>query len=187
MLIAVCAMYAALLVGGKEALAALPNVEVVTLFIALCSACWGLAVALPAVNVFIAVDMAIWGINTWVISYLIYWNVVAICFWALSKAKFRQRWLEVVCTTALAVTLTVLFGVLTTAVDTLVGFTGRGFFFDFENVFKRFAALYATGVPFFVTHVVCNLTLFAVAFLPLAMLNRKAKLRILANGEQTSE
>ena len=180
-------MYAALLVGGKEALAALPNVEVVTIFTAVCAYCWGLAVVLPAVNVFIAVDMAIWGVNTWIISYLIYWNVVAICFWALSKARFTKKVVEIVCATALAVVLTTFFGVLTTAVDTLVGFTGRGFFFDFENVFKRFAALYATGVPFFVTHVVCNLALFAVAFLPLVALNRKAKLRILANDEQTSD
>lgn len=185
-LIAVSALFAALIVGGKEALAALPNVEVVTLLIALCSACWGLAVALPAVNVFIAVDMAIWSVNTWIISYFIYWNVAAICFWALSKAKFRQQWLEIVCTTALAVVLTALFGVLTTAVDTLVGFTGRGFFFDFDNVAVRFAALYASGVPFFVTHVVCNFALFATAYLPLKRLNEKAKLRLLPTDEQVT-
>ena len=186
-LIAVSAMYAALLVGGKQALAALPNIEVVTLLTAVCAYCWGIAVVLPAVNVFIAVDLAIWGVNTWIISYLVHWNVVAICFWALGKARFGKKWLEVVCATALATVLTTLFGVLTTAVDTLVGFTGRGFFFDFENVFKRFAALYATGVPFFVTHVVCNFALFAAAFLPLVALNRKAKLKMLANDEQDGE
>lgn len=186
-LVAVSAMYAALLVGGKEALAALPNVEVVTIFTAVCAYCWGLAVVLPAVNVFIAVDIAIWGVNTWIISYLIYWNVVAVCFWALSKAHFKKKGIEVVCATALAVVLTTFFGVLTTAVDTLVGFTGRGFFFDFENVLKRFAALYVTGVPFFVTHIVCNFVLMVAAFLPLARLNNKAKLRILANDEPTSD
>ena len=186
-LIAVSAMYAALLVGGKEALAALPNVEVVTLLIAVCAYSWGLAVVLPAVNVFIAVDMAIWGVNTWIISYFIHWNVLAICFWVLSRARFGKKAVEITCATALATALTVLFGVLTTAVDTLVGFTGRGFFFDFENVFKRFAALYVAGVPFFVTHVVCNFALFAAAFLPLERLNNRAKLRILANDEQTSD
>ena len=180
-------MYAALLVGGKEALAALPNIEVVTVFTAICAYTWGLAVVLPAVNVFIVVDMAIWGVNTWIISYFIHWNAVAISFWALGKAKLRKKWLEVVFATLLAAFLTTFFGVLTTAVDTLVGFTGRGFFFDFDDVFKRFAALYVTGVPFFLTHIVCNFALFAVAFLPLERLNAKAKLRILANDEQTSE
>lgn len=186
-LVAVSAMYAALLVGGKEALAALPNIEVVTLLIAVCAYSWGLAIALPAVNVFIAVDMAIWGVNTWIISYLIHWNVLAVCFWVLSRARFGKKAVEITCATALATALTALFGVLTTAVDTLVGFTGRGFFFDFENVFKRFAALYATGVPFFVTHLLCNFALFAAAFLPLERLNRKAKLRILSSDGQTSE
>lgn len=180
-------MYAALLVGGKEALAALPNVEVVTVFTAVCAYSWGLAVVLPAVNVFIAVDMAIWGVNTWIISYFIYWNAVALCFWALSKARFKQKWLEVVCATALATVLTVFFGVLTTAVDTLVGFTGRGFFLDLDDVLIRFAALYLNGVTFFVTHVVCNFALFAAAFLPLARLNDRMKLRILPNDEQTDE
>ena len=180
-------MYAALLVGGKEALAALPNIEVVTIFTAVCAYTWGLAVVLPAVNVFIVVDAAIWGVNTWIISYFIHWNVLAICFGALSKAKLRKKWLEVVCATALATVLTTLFGVLTTAVDTLIGFTGRGFFFDFDDVFKRFAALYATGVPFFLTHIICNFALFAVAFLPLERLNAKAKLRILPNGGQTDD
>ena len=180
-------MYAALLVGGKEALAALPNIEVVTLLTAICAYIWGVAVVLPAVNVFIAVDMAIWGVNTWIISYFIHWNVLALCFWALSKAKLRKKWLEVVFATALATVLTAFFGLLTTAVDTVVGFTGRGFFFDFDDVLKRFAALYLTGVPFFITHVVCNFALFSVAFLPLVALNRKAKLRILSNDAQTDE
>ena len=180
-------MYAALLVGGKEALAALPNIEVVTIFTAVCAYTWGLAVVLPAVNVFIVVDMAIWGVNTWIISYFIYWNAVALCFWALSRVKLGKKWQEVVFTTILAVLLTTFFGVLTTAVDTLVGFTGRGFFLDFENVFKRFAALYVAGVPFFATHIACNLVLFAVAFLPIERLNAKAKLRILADEEQSDK
>ena len=180
-------MYAALLVGGKEALAALPNIEVVTLLVATCAFCWGLAVVLPAVNVFIAVDMAIWGVNTWIISYFVYWNLVALCFWALSKAKFHKNGVQLVFATALAVVLTAFFGVLTSAVDTLVGFTGMGFFFDFDDVLVRFAALYVAGVPFFAVHIACNFALFAAAFLPLVMLNRKMKLKILPTDGPTDK
>ena len=180
-------MYAALLVGGKEALAALPNIEVVTIFTAICAYSWGLAVVLPAVNVFIAVDMAIWGVNTWIISYFIHWNFVALCFWALGKVTFRYKWQKVVFSTIFAVVLTALFGVLTTAVDTVVGYTGKGFFVDFDNVMQRFCALYATGVPFFVTHIICNFVLFATAFLPLERLNDKARLRILPQSEPSGE
>ena len=178
-LIAVSALFAALLVGGKEALAVLPNIEVVTLLIALCAYVWGPIVVFPAVNVFIAVDMAIWGVNTWIISYFIHWNCVAVAFWLLGKAKFRHRAVEVVCVTALALVMTTLFGVLTSAVDTLVGFIGgKGFFVDFDNFFARFAVMYLNGTSFYVTQIVCNLVLFAVAFVPLEIVNRKAKLRI---------
>jgi len=174
----VTAMFAALLVGGKEALAALPNVEVVTLFTAVCAYVWGLAVAVPAVFVFIAVDVAIWGFNTWVISYAVHWNVVAVVFWAFSLWRLQNPRLKAALATVFATVLTVCFGVLTTAVDTTVGFTGGGFFTDFSDFGRRFAALYLAGVSFFVTHIVCNTFVFAVAFVPLAALNAKVKLRL---------
>lgn len=178
-LIAVSAMFAALLVGGKEALAVLPNVEVITLLVAVCVYVWGLQVALPAVNVFIAVDMAIWGVNTWVVSYLIHWNILLLCFWLLSKVRFRNRAIEIVGATAVAVIMTALFGILTSAVDTLIGFTGKGFFVDFDNVLHRFAAMYVAGAYFYLIHILCNFALFAVAFLPLVAVNRKAQMRLL--------
>ena len=177
-------MYAALIVGGKEALAVLPNVEVVTLLVATCAYVWGAAAVFPAVNVFVAVDMAIWGVNTWIISYFVHWNFVALCFWLLSKIRYRHKAVEVTVVTAAAVALTVLFGVLTSFVDVLVGYTGKGFFADFDNVFARFAVMYVNGVYFYVTQTVCNLVLFSTAFLPLVRLNVKAKLRLL--GEETA-
>lgn len=177
-LIAVSALYAALLVGGKEALAVLPNIEIITLLIAVCAYVWGPIVVLPAVNVFIAVDMAIWGINTWIISYFIHWNSVAICFWLLGKINFKRKAVEVTVVITFAVVMTAIFGVVTSAVDTVVGFTGKGFFVDFDNVLYRFGVMYVAGVSFYITQIVCNLALFAVSFAPLVNLNRKAKLRV---------
>ena len=184
-LIAVSAMFAALLVGGKQALAVLPNIEVVTLLVALCAYVWGPIVVFPAVNVFIAVDMAIWGVNTWIISYFIHWNTVALIYWLLSKVHYRHKAVEVTVATLTAAVATTLFGVLTSAVDTLVGFTGKGFFIDFDDFFVRFAVMYVRGGSFYVTQIVCNAVLFAVAFAPLVALNRKARLRLLPNEEQT--
>ncbi len=174
----VTATFSALLVAGKQALAILPNVEIVTLLIALCAFVWGVGYALPAVFVFIAVDVAIYGVNTWVISYVIHWNAVALAFWLLAKVKPKNKALTVFSATVLAVFLTACFGVLTSAVDTVVGFTGKGFFTDFSEFAKRFAAMYVAGISFFVTHVVCNAVLFSVAFLPLWEVNAKAKLRM---------
>ena len=182
-LIAVSAMFAALLVGGKEALAVLPNIEVVTLLVALCAYVWGPIVVFPAVNVFIAVDMAIWGVNTWVISYFIHWNAVALTFWLIGKLKYRHKAVEVTVATLVAAVLTTLFGVVTSAVDTLVGYTGKGFFVDFDNFATRFAVMYLAGGSFYVTQIVCNVVLFATAFMPLVLLNRKSRLKLLPNDE----
>ncbi|MCH5157260.1 MAG: hypothetical protein J1G02_05230 [Clostridiales bacterium] len=190
-LIAVSAMFAALLVGGKEALAALPNVEVVTLLIAICAYVWGPLVVFPAVNVFIAVDMAIWGVNTWIISYFIHWNTVAIIYWLLSKLQYRfagrHKAVEVTIVTLAAAIITTLFGVLTSAVDTLVGYTGKGFFVDGDNFLARFSAMYVAGSSFYVTQIVCNIVLFATAFTPLVTLNRKAQLRMSPKDTSSDE
>ena len=186
-LIAVSALFAALIVGGKEALAVLPNVEIVTLLVALCAYVWGAIVVFPAVNVFIVVDMAIWGVNTWIISYLIHWNIVALAFCLLGKVCFKRKWSEILVATLTATVMTTLFGVLTSAVDTLVGFTGKGFFLDSDDFFRRFAVMYVAGGSFYVTQIVCNIVLFATAFLPLVALNRKARLRILPNDEQPND
>ena len=177
-LVAVSALYAALLVGGKEALAVLPNIEVVTLLVAICAYVWGPVVVLPAVNVFIAVDMAIWGVNTWIISYFIHWNTVAIAMWLLGKIPFKHKAVQITVVTFAAAVLTTLFGVLTTAVDTMVGYTGEGFFVDIDNFFKRFAVMYVAGGSFYVAQIVCNIVLFATAFYPLVALNRKARVRL---------
>ncbi len=173
----VTAMFSALILGGKEALAAIPNVEVVTIFVAVCASVWGLSVAIPAVCAFVLCDMAIWGVNTWIISYIIHWNVIALAFWGLAKLRPKNKAVYVLVSTVTAITLTALFGVLTSAVDTAIGFVG-GFFFDFQNFAQRFSVMYVAGFPFYVTHVVCNAALFATAYLPLTELNRRAKLRM---------
>ena len=186
-LLAVSALFAALLVGGKEALAVLPNIEVVTLLIALCAYVWGPIVVFPAVNVFIVVDMAIWSVNTWVISYFIHWNTVALAFWLLGKIKYSHKAVEITIATLVAAVLTTLFGLVTSAVDTLVGYTGKGFFIDRDNYFQRFVVMYVSGGSFYVTQIVCNIALFATAFFPLVALNRKAQIRMLPSNEEADE
>ena len=193
-LICISAMYAGLLVGGKAALSAIPNVEIVTLLIALCAYCWGLGVALPAVGAFIVVETIFYGFNTWVISYIIHWNAVAIAFWLVSLVKTKNNVVKAVFATVLAVVVTALFGVVTSLVDTLIGFVPKkGFFVVWDNFFVRFGAIYARGVAFYVTQIVCNVALFSAAFVPLNKVNQKAKVRLLAedapmeNPQSTTE
>lgn len=173
----VTAMYAALLVGGKEAIAAIPNVEVVTIIIASCAFVWGPSVVVPAVFVFIALDMAIYNVGTWIISYVVHWNVVALSFCLLGKLV-KKKWSTIVFATIIAVVLTTLFGALTSAVDTVLGYANGGFFVDFSQFVVRFAAVYTAGISFYVVHVVCNAVLFPVAFYSIVLLFKKVKFKM---------
>ena len=63
------AVMSALLTALKFALSFIPNVEVVTLLIMVYAAVFGAAYALPAVLVFCAVEVAIYGAGSWVVLY----------------------------------------------------------------------------------------------------------------------
>ena len=138
---------------AKLVLASLPNVEVVTLLLALYGYCFGALGAVAAV-VFVCIEPLIWGFGPWVITYVIYWPIIALVFWLLRKIKVKNRWII----TAVAVLLTALFGVFSSLVD--VGlFTG---FFD--KFFERFAVYYARGFVFYAVQIGCNAVLFPLLF-----------------------
>ena len=147
---------AATLEGGKLALSFVPNVEIVTLLCAIYGYVFGFC-GVIATYIFVALECLIWGVNTWVITYLIHWGVVAFTFMMLGKFNVKNR----IVTTACAVILTFLFGVLSSLVDTGL-FTG--FFQDF---FKRFSIIYVRGIAFYAVQIVCNLFLFSIVFTPL--------------------
>ena len=111
-IIALVGMCAALIEVVKLALAAIPNVEGVTLLHALFGYCFGWY-GVAASFVFVSIEPLIWGYNTWVLSYYLYWPLVALVFMILGKMKQRNRFVL----TATAVLLTVWFGVLTSLVD----------------------------------------------------------------------
>ena len=137
----------------KLALAAIPNVEAVTLLLALFGYSFGwLGVA--SAFVFVMIEPLIWGVNTWVISYFLYWPFVAFVFMLLRKRGIKSRWLL----TLAAVALTFWFGVLTSLVD--VGlFSG-----SFDNFFFRFGVYYARGIVFYAAQILCNAVLFPLLF-----------------------
>ena len=130
--IALVGVLAATLECAKLALSFLPNIEAVTLLTALFGyvfGIWGIAAAF----VFVTIEPIIYGFGPWVISYYIYWPLVALIFMLLGRVKLRNR----VIVTAVAVLLTVFFGVLTSLVD--VGL----FSANFDGFFYRFSILYA--------------------------------------------
>jgi hypothetical protein len=156
------ALMAATLEVGKLVLSFLPNIEVVTLLCALFGYVFGGA-GVIATFVFIAIEPLIYGFGTWIISYCIYWPMVAIIFMLLGRANVRNR----VILTAIAVLLSAWFGILTSLVD--VGlFSG-----NFDRFFYRFGIYYLRGISFYITQIICNAVLFPLLFRPLSELLKK--------------
>ena len=134
-------------------MAAIPNVEIVTLLCAVYGYIFGGA-GLIATYIFVGIETLIWGVNTWVITYLIHWGAVTFVFMILGRYGVKNRFTVTAC----AVIMTVAFGVLSSLIDTglLTGF--------FNNFWKRFAIIYTRGAIFYIAQTVCNLILFMLVF-----------------------
>ena len=151
--VALVGIMAATMECGKLALSFLPNIEIVTLLHALYGYVFG-ALGIVASLVFVCIEPVIYGFGSWVPAYFLYWPLVAAVFWLLSRLRVKNRWLI----TAVAVLLTVWFGVLTSLVE--IGLFS-GFFDDF---FARFSVYYLRGLPFYAAQIATNAVLFPLLF-----------------------
>lgn len=154
--LALIAVMAATLEGGKLALAFLPNVEIVSLLCAIFGFVFG-GYAIVATYIFVFIEMFVWGFNTWVLTYIIYWPLLTFVFVLLGKFDIKNRLIATLCATV----MTVFFGVLSSLVDTglLTGF--------YERFWYRFSIIYVRGIAFYLTQIICNLFLFLGLFRPL--------------------
>ena len=151
--VALVGIMAATVECGKLALAALPNIEVVTLLIALYSYVFGWR-GVAASVVFVIIEPLIYGFGSWVVAYFIYWPLLAVVFFLLGRMKIKNRF----SLTAIALVMTVFFGVLSSLVD--IGlFSG-----SFDNFLYRFGIYYLRGIPFYLLQIGCNAVLFLFIF-----------------------
>ena len=164
---ALVGMMAATIECAKLALAAIPNVEAVSLLIALYSYVFGWTGVLAAV-VFVCIEPLVWGFGTWIVSYFIYWPLLAVVFLILGKVRLKNRFVI----TGIVVAMTFFFGILTSLVDIAI-FSG-----SFDRFFYRFAIYYARGAVFYALHIGSNLIIFLVAFPILAKVLKTVKTRI---------
>jgi len=146
--IIVLALFAALLLISKEALAALPNIEVVTLFIILLTHNIGLK-ALWSVYTFVAVQLLLYPSGVWMISYLYVWAILVFIICAL------RRYGNAVLYTIIAGIFGILFGVLCSIPSFFIGGFGYGM------------AWIVRGLSFDVIHCVGNIATVALLFYPL--------------------
>ena len=151
--VALVGIMAATMECGKLVLSFLPNVEIVTLLCALFGYVFGY-LGVASALVFVCIEPLIYGFGTWIASYFLYWPFVAGAFWLLARMRVKNRWLI----TALAVMLTIWFGVLSSLVE--IGlFSG---FFD--SFLERFSVYYLRGIPFYAVQVATNAAVFPMLF-----------------------
>ena len=105
--------------------------------------------------VFVCIEPLIWGFGTWVLSYLIYWPLVAIVFYSFGKLNVKNRFII----TFSVSLLTFFFGIFSSLVD--IGLLS-GFF---DNFWQRFVIYYVRGAAFYVVHIISNTVIFLVLFI----------------------
>ncbi len=155
--VALVGIMAATLECGKLALSFLPNVEVVTILCALYGYVFGV-LGIIATAVFVCIEPLIYGIGSWILTYTIYWPLVAFIFMLLRKRGVKSRlWLTIA-----AIAMTLFFGVLSSVVDTAF-YLGIN-----ENYLFNLCLYYARGAAFYFVQLAFNGVIFPTVFLFLA-------------------
>lgn len=157
------AVMAAMLTALKFALSFVPNVEVVTLMIIVYGSAMGLVYALPAVIVFCTVEVAIYGVGSWVLLYFVHWTLLAVAASVLLRG--RRVWLAVI----LGVVASMLFGVLSACCDTLFCASSLAP----SRLGDYWVAYYLKGIYFDVAHVISSAVTVTVLYVPLVAVMRK--------------
>ena len=151
--VAMVGLMAATVECAKLVLAAIPNIEVVTLLLAVYGYVFGWLGVASAV-LFVCIEPLVWGIGPWVITYAIYWPSVAAVFMLLRRINVKNRW----ALSGVAVLMTFTFGILSSVVEGvfLFGLTKR--------FFANIILYYSRGIPFYITQIACNAVTFTTLF-----------------------
>ena len=140
-------LLAAVMVGLQVALAALPNIEAVSLLVMVYTVVLGSGVAY-ILAVFVVLEMLLWGVHTWVLSYLYVWAVLAALAWLLRRMESRLGW------ALLSGAYGLSFGALCALVYLPVG------------GWRMFAATWVAGIPFDLLHCGGNFGMALLLFRP---------------------
>lgn len=140
-------LLAAVMVGLQVALAALPNIEAVSLLVMVYTVVLGSGVAY-ILAVFVVLEMLLWGVHTWVLSYLYVWAVLAALAWLLRRMESRMGW------ALLSGAYGLSFGALCALVYLPVG------------GWRMFAATWVAGIPFDLLHCGGNFVMALLLFRP---------------------
>lgn len=144
----VLALLGAMMMATQVALAALPNIHLVAVFVILATLLFGWK-ALFSVYIFVILEGLIYGFSMWFINYLYIWTILAIL--SILFRNNRSRWFWA----ALAGIYGLLFGALCSIPYFFVG--------GWASAFSYWVA----GIPFDLVHCVSNTVLTFVLLMPL--------------------
>ena len=152
-------MLGALTFAAKVAMAGLPNIEPVSLFVMLFAVVFGRKCLYP-IYTYVAMEFLFYGLHLWSINYLYVWLVLAIFAWLLREVKHPLLWAVV------SGSFGLMFGFLCVPVYIVSG----GIEFA--------VSWWISGIPFDVTHAIGNFVIALVLFVPLRKLLSRLYLRI---------
>jgi len=155
------AVLGALTFAAKFAMAGLPNMEPVSLFVMAFAVTFGKKAVYP-IGIYILLEYLFYGLHLWSINYLYIWFILAFAAWKLRGMEERFGW------GVLSGFFGLLFGFFCVPVMIAVGGVSYAF------------AWWASGIPFDLAHAASNFALAFVLFLPLRRLLERLYHR---NGE----
>lgn len=143
----------------KVCMAALPNIEPVSLTLLVYAAVFGLK-ALHPTYVYVAMEVLYYGLGVWNLNYLYVWAILTVA------AVFLRRMNQPLGWAMLSGAFGLLFGALCGIVDIFIGGFGYA------------AAKWVSGIPFDIAHCVGNFVLALLLFVPLRNLLDKLYARM---------
>lgn len=138
----------------KMCMAALPNIEPVSLCVMVYAGVFGLKALYPT-YIYVTMEILWWGLGTWNVNYLYIWGILAVVSWLLRKARQPLLWALVSGVFGLA------FGALCAPVDVVIG----GFSYAVTK--------WISGIPFDITHCLGNFAIALLLYKPLRGLMEK--------------
>ena len=140
-------MLAALTFGAKVAMAGLPNIEPVSLFVMLFAVVFGWKAFYP-VYLYVLMEIMLYGINLWNINYLYVWAVLVFAAMAMRQVKNPIWW------ALLSGIFGLSFGLLCSPVYMCIGgvdyglrWWKAGFLFDIPHAIGNFVIALILFVP----------------------------------------
>ena len=138
----------------KFAMAALPNIEPVSLMMVVFATVFGLKALYPC-YVYVAMEILTFGIGTWNINYLYIWAIIVVAAWLMRKMEQPLAW------ALLSGVFGLFFGAFCAPVDVVIG------------GWSYAAAKWVSGIPFDMLHGAGNFVLALIMYKPLRKLLEK--------------